>query len=33
MGKDLFDLDKPEKLEQFEAMIEEMSTNQLKCEG
>lgn len=24
---------KPEKLEQFEAMIEEMSTNQLKCEG
>ena len=24
---------KPEKLEQFEAMIKEMSTNQLKCEG
>ena len=24
---------KPNKLEQFEAMIEEMSVNQLKCEG
>lgn len=24
---------KPDRLEQFEAMIEEMSANQLKCEG
>ena len=24
---------KPDKLEQFESMIEEMTTNQLKCEG
>ena len=24
---------KPERLEQFDAMIEEMSANQLKCEG